>query len=77
MAECNESANLIRWRQGDESPGGWCSAGVLGMVTLSPSRKGLDSYNTYHEPVPEIEGAKSTGAMVHVRCIDEVFRDII
>lgn len=61
----------------DELPGGWCSAGVLGMVTSSPSRKGLDSYNIYHEPVPEIVGTKSTGAMVHVRWIDEVFRDMI
>lgn len=40
----------------DELPGGWCSPGVVGTVTSSRNREGLDSHNIYHEPVPRHSG---------------------
>lgn len=50
----------------DELPGGWCSPGVVGTVTSSRNREGLDSHNIYMNQYPGIAGTEGTGAMVHV-----------
>lgn len=49
---CREDLQMPACGDCDEFPGGWCSPGLLGMVTASLNREGSDSHNIYHEPVP-------------------------